>query len=304
MLVDIDPSAVVSRRLTDTRRRALAQDRGDLGAVETIHVGVAARARRHGSTPTLTPFCDDLEQMRLALELGLADYVRKNGFDEIVVGVSGGIDSALVAALAAEALGPERGALRLDAVALLVRRRRAPTRSGSRRTSAATSARSRSSRWSRRSSRALAPSFAGPRAGSHRGEPAGAHPRRAADGALEQVRLAARRDRQQVGDVGRLRDAVRRHGRRLRAAEGRLQDRRLPARAAPERARRPRADPAVDIDRAPSAELRADQLDEDSLPPYPALDQVLEAYVEDDRTLEELSSGRLRPATSSSAPSR
>ena len=44
------------------------------------------------------------------------------------------------------------------------------------------------------------------------------------------------------------------------------------------------------IDRAPSAELRDDQLDEDSLPPYPQLDQVLEAYVEDDRTLEELSS--------------
>src|SRR5436190_1093739 len=44
------------------------------------------------------------------------------------------------------------------------------------------------------------------------------------------------------------------------------------------------------IDRAPSAELRADQLDEDSLPPYPQLDKVLAAYVEEDRTLEELSS--------------
>jgi NAD+ synthase (glutamine-hydrolysing) len=42
------------------------------------------------------------------------------------------------------------------------------------------------------------------------------------------------------------------------------------------------------IDRAPSAELRADQLDEDSLPPYPALDRVLEAYIEDDRSGEEL----------------
>jgi NAD+ synthase (glutamine-hydrolysing) len=42
------------------------------------------------------------------------------------------------------------------------------------------------------------------------------------------------------------------------------------------------------IDRAPSAELRDDQLDEDSLPPYPALDRVLEAYVEDDRSLDEL----------------
>src|SRR5256714_8075272 len=46
--------------------------------------------------------------MRQALELGLRDYVEKNGFGEIIVGVSGGIDSALVAALAAEALGPER----------------------------------------------------------------------------------------------------------------------------------------------------------------------------------------------------
>jgi NAD+ synthase (glutamine-hydrolysing) len=43
------------------------------------------------------------------------------------------------------------------------------------------------------------------------------------------------------------------------------------------------------IDRAPSAELRDDQRDEDSLPPYATLDEVLEQYVEHDRTLEELS---------------
>ena len=49
------------------------------------------------------------------------------------------------------------------------------------------------------------------------------------------------------------------------------------------------------IDRAPSAELRDNQLDEDSLPPYPKLDQVLEAYVEQDRTLEELSSDGFDP---------
>ena len=46
--------------------------------------------------------------------------------------------------------------------------------------------------------------------------------------------------------------------------------------------------PASTIDRAPSAELRADQLDEHSLPPYEALDRVLEAYVELDRSREEL----------------
>jgi NAD+ synthase (glutamine-hydrolysing) len=49
------------------------------------------------------------------------------------------------------------------------------------------------------------------------------------------------------------------------------------------------------IDRAPSAELRAGQLDEDSLPPYSALDQVLEAYVEEDRSHEELTTDGFDP---------
>ena len=56
----------------------------------------------------IAALADDLEQMRCALVLGLRDYVGKNGFAEIVVGVSGGIDSGLTAALAVEALGPER----------------------------------------------------------------------------------------------------------------------------------------------------------------------------------------------------
>src|SRR5207302_11079211 len=56
----------------------------------------------------VAPFVGELEQMRLALELGLRDYVDKNGFRDVVVGVSGGIDSAVTAALAAEALGSDR----------------------------------------------------------------------------------------------------------------------------------------------------------------------------------------------------
>jgi NAD+ synthetase len=47
------------------------------------------------------------EEVYRALVLGLGDYVRKNGFREVVVGLSGGIDSALVATLAADALGPD-----------------------------------------------------------------------------------------------------------------------------------------------------------------------------------------------------
>ena len=79
----------------------------------------------------LAPLDDELEQMRLALELGLRDYVDKNGFSDIVVGLSGGIDSALTVALAVEALGAGARARRLDAVALLVggdARRRAAAR--------------------------------------------------------------------------------------------------------------------------------------------------------------------------------
>jgi NAD+ synthase (glutamine-hydrolysing) len=53
--------------------------------------------------------------------------------------------------------------------------------------------------------------------------------------------------------------------------------------------------PASIIERAPSAELRPDQLDEDSLPPYAVLDRVLEAYVELDRSREELSSDGFDP---------
>jgi NAD+ synthase (glutamine-hydrolysing) len=54
--------------------------------------------------------------------------------------------------------------------------------------------------------------------------------------------------------------------------------------------------PQTIVDRAPSAELRENQLDEDSLPPYPELDRVLEAYVEQDRSHEELSADGLDPA--------
>ena len=47
------------------------------------------------------------ESIYRALVVGLRDYVRKNGFDDVVLGLSGGIDSALVAVLAVDALGPD-----------------------------------------------------------------------------------------------------------------------------------------------------------------------------------------------------
>jgi NAD+ synthase (glutamine-hydrolysing) len=56
---------------------------------------------------TIAATTSDLEQMYGALVLGTRDYVRKNGFTDVVIGLSGGIDSALVAAIAVDALGAE-----------------------------------------------------------------------------------------------------------------------------------------------------------------------------------------------------
>jgi NAD+ synthase (glutamine-hydrolysing) len=108
LVVDVDPTEVIGRRLTDARRRSLAQERGGIPSVPVVHVGDPGPSTDGVRTGETVPFEDELEQMRRALELALADYVEKNGFSEVVVGVSGGIDSALTAALAAEALGPER----------------------------------------------------------------------------------------------------------------------------------------------------------------------------------------------------
>jgi NAD+ synthase (glutamine-hydrolysing) len=63
-----------------------------------------------------------------------------------------------------------------------------------------------------------------------------------------------------------------------------------------ERARR-EVIPRSIIERAPSAELREDQRDQDSLPPYDELDRVLDAYVEQDRSREELAHDGHDPAT-------
>ena len=53
------------------------------------------------------PRLDDLAEVYAALVLGTADYVRKNGFRSVILALSGGIDSALTATIAADAIGPE-----------------------------------------------------------------------------------------------------------------------------------------------------------------------------------------------------
>jgi NAD+ synthase (glutamine-hydrolysing) len=68
-----------------------------------LAVPAAARIR-----PSLAPRLDRVAEVYEALVLGTADYIAKNGFSEVLVGLSGGVDSSLVATIAADALGPER----------------------------------------------------------------------------------------------------------------------------------------------------------------------------------------------------
>jgi NAD+ synthase (glutamine-hydrolysing) len=71
-----------------------------------ICVDIDPDAAPAGGEPTAR--LDDHAEVYQALVLGLRDYVEKNGFDSVLLGLSGGIDSALVAAIACDAFGPER----------------------------------------------------------------------------------------------------------------------------------------------------------------------------------------------------
>jgi NAD+ synthase (glutamine-hydrolysing) len=60
-----------------------------------------------GLPGSIAPHLQPTEEVYRALTVGLRDYVRKNGFGSVVIGLSGGIDSALTAAIAVDALGPD-----------------------------------------------------------------------------------------------------------------------------------------------------------------------------------------------------
>ncbi len=75
--------------------------------IPVVEVSQTSRASGAKYEGTIAPSASDMEQVFGALVLGTRDYVRKNGFTDVVIGLSGGIDSALVAAIAVEALGSQ-----------------------------------------------------------------------------------------------------------------------------------------------------------------------------------------------------
>jgi NAD+ synthase (glutamine-hydrolysing) len=286
LVVDVDSTTAVGRRLRDARRRALARARRELPNPPVVEIPTRP-TDGHSVHPVKAPLLDELEQMRLALELGLRDYVEKNGFREVVLGVSGGVDSALVAALAAEALGPSR----VVCVSMPSRYSSEGTRSDAKRVADALGARLIEIPIEpivEAVGAALAQPFAGTDAGVAE-ENVQARIRGLLVMALSNkfgwLPLATGNKSElsvgyatlygdMAGGFALLKDMYKTDVYRL-------------ARHLNERAGRELIPQSV-IDRAPSAELRADQRDEDSLPPYPQLDKVLEAYVELDESREEL----------------
>ena len=287
LVVDIDPADAVGRRLRDVRRRSLLRERESVPDAPIVHIG-AAGGHAEKMEPLVAPRLDELEQMRLALELGLRDYVEKNGFDEVVVGVSGGIDSALTAALASEALGSER----IHLVSMPSRYSSEETRRDARLLAANLTADFRElpiDEIVQAFEGALAESFYGRERGLAE-ENLQARVRGVLLMALSNklgwlVVATGNKSEMSVGYATLYGDMA--GGFALLKDVFKTDVFRL-ARHLNEQAGRELI-PSSIIERAPSAELRENQLDEDSLPPYAALDQVLEAYVEHDRSREELS---------------
>src|SRR5213083_1552159 len=106
VVADLDLEAVFHARLHDPRRRKEKLRAGETTPRIALPALPAAAQVPPLEPPTVTPL-ERVDEIYRALVLGTRDYVRKNGFTRVVIGLSGGIDSSLVAALAVEALGRE-----------------------------------------------------------------------------------------------------------------------------------------------------------------------------------------------------
>ncbi len=233
------------------------------------------------------PISGEEAEVYTALTLGLRDYVEKNGFEHVVLALSGGIDSALVALIAVDALGADR-------VSVVVM----PSPHSSPETQADASAIAANlgvelidisiAEAMDAYERALAPSFAGSEPGLAE-ENVQARIRGNLVMALSNkfgwlVLTTGNKSEMSVGyatlygdmagGFAVIKDIFKLLVYRLVAWRNEQEGRELV--------------PGSVLERPPSAELRPDQVDQDSLPPYETLDRILEAYVERDEGVEAL----------------
>ncbi len=288
LIATIDPDASRGSRLRDPRHRpALRRAQAHVPEIASLELPPPPEGEATGGE--VAPLLDSTAEVYAALVLGLRDYVFKNGFQHVVMGVSGGIDSALVAAIAVDALGPEM-------VSIVVM----PS--------------PYSSEDTQRDARQLAANL-----GVKPIELPIEQPMRSYDEALEAVFDGRPADLTEENLQARIRGnllmalsnkfgwLVLTTGNKSEMAVGYstlygdtaggfavIKD--CPKTLVYELARHrnelapPGEEPIPEsiLDRAPSAELRPEQRDDDSLPPYEVLDPILEGYIADDLGREQL----------------
>jgi NAD+ synthase (glutamine-hydrolysing) len=281
LVVDVDPLEAIGRRLKDVRRRELERSRDERPTVTRVKLA-PAQAQDVRQTGTIAPFAGELEQIRLGLVLGLRDYVRKNGFRDVVLGISGGIDSAVTAAICVDALGVDH----VHTVSMPSRFSSAETRDDAREVSENLGVDFREI-----AIESVVGAFQdalggvdGLAAENLQARARGMILMALSNDAGWLVVTTGNKSEMAVGYATLYGDMA--GGFALLKDVFKTDVFRL-ARHLNERAGRELI-PVSTIERPPSAELRADQRDDQSLPPYDVLDRVLEAYVELDRSREEL----------------
>jgi len=285
LVADLDSAAVARSAVAPGRKKWSGQVSGETERVVISATYVSKRRAR--VVPGSTPLLDPLEEVYRALVTGVRDYVNKNRFRHVVVGLSGGVDSSLTAVIAVDAIGPRHvlGVLmpspytsresREDAAGLAKRLgmqvRTIPI-----------------TRVFKVYLDTLASSFQGRKPGVTE-ENLQARIRGNLLMALSNkfghlVLTTGNKSEMSVGYATLYGDmaggfAVIKDVPKTMVYElAQLRNRMGPDAVIPKRV----------LERAPSAELRPNQRDEDSLPPYSVLDPILKAYVEEDRSLDEI----------------
>ena len=236
-------------------------------------------------TGDLIPAREELESVWQALVLGMRDYVNKNGFPGVVLGLSGGIDSAVTLAVAVDALGPER----VEAVMMPFRYTASMSVEDAEAEAAALAV-----RFSNISIEPLYEGFMAALSDEFSGLPANITEENL-QARCRGVLLMSISNKKNLlvlttgnkselavgystlyGDMAGGFDVLKDCPKMLVYALARYRNTVGPC--IPERV----------ITRPPSAELAPDQKDEDSLPPYEVLDQIIERYVEQDASRQDM----------------
>jgi NAD+ synthase (glutamine-hydrolysing) len=289
LVCEVDVEAPAAARLSDTRHRESAADArervAELGSLTTASAPAAPPGPVSGAEPPAELLGPE-EEVWQALVLGTRDYVRKNGFRHVVIGLSGGIDSAVVACVAVDAIGADS----VSCVTMPSRFTSEGTYGDAQAIATALGV------------ELLELAIAGPM-GAYDELLAGVFAGREPD--LAEENLQARiRGNLLMALSNKFGHLVLTTGNKSEMSVGYstlygdsaggfavIKDvpKTLVYRIAQLRNERPDAPiPDSVITRPPSAELRPDQEDADSLPPYEILDPILEGYVEHDLDAEQI----------------